>query len=244
MGSRLFVALAAVVLAFPASVSAKVRLDKSFVFPKDKEIRIVVFRPDVQVGSIGIGGVEQPNADWTAAARRNLIGALEANQQARDNKIMFLADQEGENAITVGDYQALFRAVAASVVTHKFYGSKLPTKKGKFDWTLGPGAAKLGAIGGGNYALFLYTYDSYGTASRKFAQVVLASLFGSFMPAGIHISYAALVDLENGNLVWFNVDPTSGGDPREPEGATKRIRKVLTGMPSREGALPATSARR
>lgn len=244
MGSRLFAAFAAVLLVLPAGVAAKVRADQTFAFPKDKEIRIVVFRPDVQVGSLGIGGVEEPNADWTAAARKNLIEALQANQQARDNKLTFLADQEGDNAITVGDYQALFRAVASSVVTHKFYGAKLPTKKDKFDWTLGPGAAKLGEIGGGNYALFLYTHDSYGTAGRKIAQLMMAGLFGAYVPAGIHVSYAGLVDLESGNLVWFNIDPASGGDPREPDGAAKRITKILTGMPAREGATPPVPAKK
>ena len=46
----------------------------------------------------------------------------------------------------VADYTALHKAVADSVLAHKYYGAKLPTKKDKFDWTMGPGAAKLGEL--------------------------------------------------------------------------------------------------
>jgi hypothetical protein len=234
--------LAAIVAAFmlcaPSTGHAKAKADISFAFPTDKPAKIVVFRPDVKVGSLGVGGVEEPNAEWTATARTNLSDALKAHQSAKSNEIIFLGDQEGEAATTIADYQALFRAVASSLVQHQFGFGKLPTKKGTFDWTLGPGAAKLGELTGGNYGLFLFTHDSYGTAGRKVAQVLMAGLFGGYMPAGIHISYAALVDFETGKLVWFNLDPGSGGDPRETDGAAKRIDQLLSTMPSRSGAVP------
>jgi hypothetical protein len=244
MIKQLLLAATALMLVVPSAVQAKVKADTTFTFPKDKPVKIIVFRPDVQVGSLGVGGVAEPNAEWTATARTNLAEALKANQQARDNEVVFLTDQQGESAQTVADYQALFRAVAASVVQHKFFGAKLPTKKDKFDWTLGPGAAKLGEIGGGNYALFLYTKDDYGTAGRKVAQVFAAAMFGAYVPAGVHISYAALADLENGNIVWFNVDPASGGDPRETDGATKRIGQILKTLPLKEGQAPVVTKKK
>jgi hypothetical protein len=63
------------------------------------------------------------------------------------------------------------------------------------------------------------------------------------MPAGVHTSYAALVDLKTGDLVWFNVDPGSGGDPRTDEGATKRIRQLLESFPAKEGAPAKVAAK-
>jgi hypothetical protein len=217
---------------------AKTRAQVDFVFPKDKPVRILVFRPDVKVGSVGIGGVTEANADWTATARANLTAALKKNQGARGNELVFLEDQEGDNAQLVSDYQALFRAVAGAVVTHKFYGAKLPTKKDRFDWTLGPEAAKLGQLAGGDYALFVYNEDAYGDAGRKVAQLLMAGLFGAWVPAGIHVGYAGLVDLSNGNLVWFNVDPAAGGDPREVDGADKRALQLLRNWPHRDGEAP------
>ncbi|MBN8848821.1 MAG: hypothetical protein J0I73_12100, partial [Sphingomonas sp.] len=228
MGSRLIAALAALLLVIPGAALAKIKADETFVFPAGKPVRIIFFRPDVKVGSLGVGSVEEPNADWTAAARAKLTAEVAANQKAAGNEIVFMPEQEGDNAQIVADYQALFRVVAGAIAQHKMFpGASLPTKAERFDWTLGPGAAKLGEIGGGDYALFVSTHDAYGTAGRKVAQLLFAGMFGGFIPAGIHSSYAALVDLRTGNIVWFNVDPGSGGDVRTDEGATKRIGQLL-----------------
>ena len=237
-------ACAALVLAgsLPGAAWAKVEADKSFRFPADRPAKIIVFRPDVEVGTMGVGGVQEPNAEWTATARTKLSQTLTTHQQASGNEVVFLPDELGDKAQLVADYQSLFRAVASAVVDHKMNPlAKLPTKKDRFDWTLGPGATQLRTVAGGDYALFLWTKDAYGTTGRKVMQFMMAGLFGAAMPAGIHASYAALVDLKSGNLVWFNVDPGSGGDPRTDEGATKRIGQLLKTFPAKEGA-PVTVA--
>ena len=51
--------------------------------------------------------------------------------------------------------------------------------------------------------------------------------------AGVHVGYAGLVNLETGNIVWFNTDLSMGGDPRELEGAEKRVRQLMEGFPER-----------
>lgn len=222
---------------------AKIKFDKNFRFPAGQTPRIVVFRPDVQVGSLGVGGVEEANADWTAQGRVTLAHQLEAVQKATGNQVVFLPEQQGEAAQVVANYQALFRAVAGAVVEHKINPlANLPTKKDKFDWTLGPGAARLAQIGGGDYGLFLYTHDAYGTAGRKVMQLLVGGLFGAGMQAGIHVGYAALVDFKTGNLVWFNYDPASGGDPRDEQGAAKRIGELFKQFPAAEGAAPKSVA--
>ncbi|SFP50139.1 hypothetical protein SAMN04488241_102309 [Sphingomonas rubra] len=231
--------------AVSGTAEAKVEVDKAFRFPAGQPAKIVVFRPDVEVGTMGMGGVQEPNAEWTATARTKLSQTLATHQKASGNEVVFLPDELGENAQLVADYQSLFRAVASAVVEHKMNPlAKLPTKKDRFDWTLGPGATQLSRVAGGDYALFLWTKDAYGSAGRKVMQAVMAGLFGAFVPAGVHASYAALVDLKTGNLVWFNVDPGSGGDPRTDEGATKRIGQLLQSFPAKEGAPAAAVAAR
>lgn len=240
MASRTFAAIAAAVLmaSFAQGANAqlggssRVKQDKEFVFPEGQPIRILVFRPDVSVGSLTTGGVQEPNAEWTVSARANLAEAIRSNLAADLGGAIFLGEQEGENAAYLAQYQSLFRAVGGAIVTYKFGSQKLPTKKGRFDWTLGPGAARLGEIGGGNYGLFLYTKDNYGTGGRKVLQI-FAALARVSVNAGIHESYAALVDLKSGQVVWFNVDAESGGDPRTPEGAEKRIGQLLKTLPGR-----------
>ncbi len=54
------------------------------------------------------------------------------------------------------------------------------------------------------------------------------------IPAGVHIGYAGLVELETGNIVWFDTDLAMGGDVREVDGAAKRVEQLLAGFPKRE----------
>lgn len=242
MRLRLFAVIAAFLSVLPVAADAKVKVNKDFAFPPGRA-KIVVFRPDVQVGSFGVGGIDTPNAEWTEQARKNLADQISAQQQATGNDAVFLPEQEGDKAKLVADYQALFRAVAGAVSEHKMNpAAKLPTKKDKFDWTLGPEAARLKDVGGGDYALFVNTHDAYGTAGRKVMQLLVGGMFGAGMKAGIHQSYAALVDLSTGELVWFNLDPASGGDPRTPEGATKRMGQLFKGFPTRTPAAATKTA--
>ncbi len=243
MATRFLVAAMMLAFAAPSVVLAKSRADTSFTFPEGKPVTIVVMRPDVQVGSLGTSGIESPNADWTEQARKNLAEALIKDQGQFDRKVVMLGDQDGENAQLVADYQALFRAVSGAIFEHKFFGARLPTKKGKFDWTLGPGVRKLGELGGGNYGLLLYTHDSFGTGGRKAMQVIALIALGSFVPAGVHQSYASLVDLDTGQVVWYNVSLASAGDPRETDGALKRIQQLLSTMPGRKPEVPQAKAK-
>lgn len=218
-------------LALGAPAQAKVKAVKEFSFPANEPVKIAVFRPDVMVGKMTTGGVEEPNAEWTASARAKLTAEL-TRLQADLGREMVMIDSAMEEANPVlTEYQSLFRAVTLAIADHGLVFNALPSKHGKFDWTLGPGAAKLGEATGANYALFMFTHDSYGTAGRKAVQLLAAGLFGVYVAPGIHVSYAALVDLKTGDIVWINVDPESGGDPREDEGATKRVRQMLTKFP-------------
>ena len=245
MSPRFFAALigCACLLASPAVAQEKSAIKAGFTFPKDGPVRILVFRPDVRVGEQSTAGMNEPNADWTTAARRNIADALDKAQVARSNEIKPMPELDGADGKLLADYRALFRAVADSVVQHKLFpGNRLPTKKEAFNWTLGSGVAKLGEIGGGDYGLFLFTNDSYGSAGRKAAQI-FGALLGAYIPSGVHVGYAGLVDLKTGELVWINADVAMGGDVREVEGATKRVAQLLEDFPQREGAAPvATTA--
>lgn len=219
-----------------------------FVLPENSEVKIVVFRPDVTVGSLRVGGLDEVNAEWTQAARTNIQNALQSAGETRAANMVFLDEFEGANGDAVNAYRGLFEAVAASIFTHATMGQNLPTKlvpnpdpkarkRYAMDWTLGEGTAQLRDITGGDYAMFLFTKDSYGDAGRKVAQFLMAGIFGAYIPAGVHIGYAALVDLRTGNVVWFNSDLAMGGDPREVEGATKRVGQLLSGFPARGTAI-------
>ncbi len=244
---RIFVALLSLFLvAAPVPAHAqlgllipkeKTAIKEGFAFPKEGAVRVLVFRPDVHVGEQTTGGLNQPNADWTNEARTLLTQALAKMQAGRSNEMKMMPDLSGADNALMSDYRSLFKAVADAVISHKLFpGNRLPTKKEQFDWTLGADAQKLGDIGGGDYGLFLYTYDSYGSTGRKVAQIlgILAGFGGS---SGVHLGYAGLVDLKTGDLVWINADIEMGGDVRTKEGAEKRIGQLLEEFPLREGAV-------
>lgn len=236
------VSAAALLCAPPAFAKTKDFALKGYAMPADKPVSIILMRPDVQVGELQAGGLPQPNADWTRAARDNLAKAIEANQKSRNVDFKILSPDTPEAQQIVADYEALHRAVANSIVEFA-YGSKLPTKKGKnkndyvFDWTLGPGTQKIGDLAGGNYALFLYTRDNFASASRKAMQAVgmLGCLVGFcvVVGGGQHVAYASLVETSTGNIVWFNILRGSDGDVREVAGAQSMVDSIMSSMPTR-----------
>ena len=243
MNLRLLAAGAALSMMLPGAALAQDRsaVQAGFAFPTDHSVTIAVFRPDVRVGSLSTGGVDEPNVDWTNAARKLIADALQTNQAVTGIKLAFPSDPEGENGAYLADYRALFRAVADAIMVHKLFpGNRLPTKRETFDWTLGSGAARLGQMTNSDYALFIFTHDAYGTAGRKTAQIFGAMLGVAIVP-GVHIGYAGLVDLKTGDVVWFNADPMMGGDVRTSDGAVKRVRELLKGLPG-EAPPPAAAA--
>lgn len=212
---------------------------EAFAFSATGQVRVVLFRPDVSVGEQSTGGLDQPNAGWTEMAREQLTAALGKAQAERNIELKLMPELAGDDAKVMSDYRRLFKTVADSVIKHRLFGlDPLPTKEDKFDWTLGDGASRLGALGGGDYGLFFYTLDSYESGSRKMARL-LASQMGAEQPSETNMGYAGLVDLKTGDLVWINVDVKMAGDVRTSEGAALRITELLDGFPVRAGLAPA-----
>ncbi|MEO7390466.1 MAG: hypothetical protein ABIV24_13440 [Sphingomonas sp.] len=200
--------------------------------PANPKPKVLVFRPDVQVGSQSAGGVVSSRADWTGDARRLLGEALVAARPGGASDIVFMPELEGDDALLLAEYRGLFRAVAETVLQHRlFKGNRLPTKKTGFEYTLGTGVAKLGALGAGDYGLFIFTDDAFGSTGRKLLQIFAAGVAGVGVTSGRHVGYAALVDLRTGDLLWINADYQMGGDVRNAEGAAKRVSQLLEDLP-------------
>ena len=241
MHIRVLAALAALLCLIPAAASAQERfaIKPGFAFPTDHPATVVVFRPDVQVGTLTTGGVDEANADWTSNARQLIEASLRRNNSVAGAKIVFPADPEGDDGAYLAEYRSLFTAVANAIQQYKLFpGNRLPTKKGDvFDYTLGNGTSRIAQMTGADYALFVFTHDAYGSSGRKTAQI-FGAMFGIAIVPGIHIGYAGLVDLKTGDVIWLNADPQMGGDVRTPEGADKRVRQLLNGFPGMTVAAP------
>lgn len=90
---------------------------------------ILVFRPTVRVGAQSIGGMFEPNADWTDQASKNVDDALAKRQQALGNEVISAPVSYGEDAQLVEEYSALFAAVSQPMIQYQFFvGNHLPAK--------------------------------------------------------------------------------------------------------------------
>lgn len=197
---------------------------------------VIVMQPDVSVGQVTAGGVIEPREDWTNQARGNVIKALDAEQTAHGAtvKVAATAVDAGWDPAATQDLIELHRAVGTAIRLHKYGNLTLPTKKGRFDWTLGEPAVAFGAATHYDYALFVYAADSFSSGGRVAVQALgaLGCLVGVCVVAGggQQVAFASLVDLKTGRVVWFNSLMSGTGDIRTPDGASQMVGKLLESM--------------
>jgi hypothetical protein len=114
------------------------------------------------------------------------------------------------------------------VLVHQYLeGQALPSKDGKFDWSLGPSVVAISRSHEADYALFLFVRDSYASAGRV-AVIVVAALLGAGVPGGAQVGFASLVDLKTGNIVWFNRLARGHGDLRTPDAAAETVKALVS----------------
>lgn len=220
-----------------ACVSTQQVADAQFA-PPSGNYSLLVMRPDVNVGSVTMGGMMEPRADWTDTARANLLAALRAQQAGQGGRTTILESRSGLPGVpaeTVADLERLFTAVGGTIIQHEYVGQTLPTKRRQgLDWTLGEEAVKLGRATGHDYALFMYAEDSFASTGRTALAVVgLAGCLIGFcapMSGGRQVAYASLVDLRTGDVAWFNILQSQLGDIRKPEGAAQMVERLLGRM--------------
>jgi hypothetical protein len=63
------------------------------------------------------------------------------------------------------------------------------------------------------------------------ALIAAAAVLGVGLHGGAQVGFASLVDLNTGNVVWFNQLARGSGDMRTPETARETARALLNGMP-------------
>jgi hypothetical protein len=214
--------------------------------PPQGNYKLLVMRPDVEVGSVTTGGLVEPRADWTETARAKVMAALRAQQAARGGNVLVMEKRNslpGVDPETIAELERLHYAVGSSIALHKYSGAYLPTKRNKgLDWTLGEDAVVLGRKTGYDYALFLHAEDSFASTGRVALQVLgIAGCFVGFCAPNIggagQFAYASLVDLRTGEVVWFNVVQAGSqvagikmGDIRTDAGAAQLVDRLLDRM--------------
>lgn len=198
-----------------------------------KGAKLVLLPVDAELFALSAGGVTEPKADWTKAAIGHMQDALRSRAKNWGLEIHTMSEAEAD---AHAEQVALHAAVADSIALHHSLGGmwKLPSKDGKLDWSFGDAMKDIGVAHQARYGLFMWVRDSYATAERKAAMAVMAVLtMGNVvMSGGAQIGYASLVDLETGQVLWFNQLARNSGDLREAAAAAESIDSLLRGFPA------------
>ncbi len=223
-----FLALMATGCASTQSFSSVNALDESY---QGNVSKIAVMPADVTLSILTAGGALEPQAEWTQAALKHIDKSLKVIDQERSSRFITYVKPEESKPIykTIVEHERLHRAVGQAILFNKLQ-FPLPTKKDVFDWTLGIGTQAIRDYTGADYALFIYLNDSYSSGGRVLLQVA-AALFGVGLQGGQQAGFASLVDLSNGDIVWFNYLQATAGDMRTEEPALKTVQLLLKDLP-------------
>ncbi len=195
--------------------------------------RVLVMPPDVQLSELTAGGLNEPRADWTATARANVLQALEEFLQDRQDMLVeYQKPDTDATAFHVHDQLTkLHAAVGRAIILHYYHPTfKLPTKGDKFDYSLGSGATSLGDAHDCRYGIFIYIRDSYASSGRV-AAILLAAVFNMQLQGGTQVGFASLVDLQTGDVLWFNRLRRGAGDLRTIPATQETIEQLLADFP-------------
>lgn len=197
------------------------------------DARVLLMPVNIQLFELTAGGLEEPKADWTAAAEKHVHTAL-LNFFAQRNDMVLRYEAPKDNLAKARNNEQLmklYEVVGQTILVHTYFeGYNLPTKKNGFDWSLGSGIQRINERYDANVALFIFIRDSYASAGRKVAMVV-GALAGIAIAGGAQTGFASLVDLDSGNILWFGKLLSATGDLRTEEAAKKAVDQLLSEIP-------------
>jgi hypothetical protein len=194
---------------------------------------VLLIKPDVQLSVLTAGGLQEPNAAWTAAGQAHVEQALAELMRKKNAALIPYRepDDDPQKLYSHNQVIKMHSAVGAAILMHKYTPVfALPTKAERFDWTLGTDVRQLKDEFAADYALFVYMRDSYASSGRV-AVIVIGALFGAAVSGGIQVGFSSLVDLRTGEVVWFNRLVSGSGDLRTPEPARVAVETLLTDLP-------------
>ena len=219
-------------LLFIVSACQTATLKTTNVFEPVPNARVLLMQPDVELSEMLASGLLEPKAEWTAKAERHIGASLDQLLAEKNTRLVRydLPDGAGPDDAHIR-LVSLHGSVGGAIMLHKYNPMfALPTKKDRFDWTLGPGVAALRESYDADYALFIRIRDSYTSAGRA-ALIFGAALLGVGVTGGRQEGFASLVDLETGQIVWFNVIFGAGADLRKPDTAQEVVGKLMAEFP-------------
>ena len=185
---------------------------------------------DIEICELTLAGMCEPSASWTQNSRENIITSFEEilNKRNAILKKYNMNEQQNDEIIQV---IKLHTQIGQEIINNEYGPNKLPTKK-EFNWTLGKKVKLLKEKYKSDYAIFIFFRDQYSSTERIIYNIVTAVLFPGIIPiGGSQIAFASLVNLNNGEVTWFNGYYRSFGDVRDLENARDTVNKLFEEFP-------------
>ena len=198
------------------------------VFAQDSP-KILLMPVDIEICELTLAGMCEPSASWTQNSRENIITSFEEILNKR-NAILKKYNKNEHNDEIIQIIK-LHTQIGQEIINNEYGPFKLPTKK-EFNWTLGKKVKLLKKKYKSDYAIFIFFRDQYSSTERIIYNIVTAVLFPGIIPiGGSQIAFASLVNLNNGEVTWFNGYYRSFGDVRDLENARDTVNKLFEEFP-------------
>ena len=196
----------------------------------DKERPKILLMPvDIEICELTIAGMCEPSALWTQSSKENIIISFEEILNTR-NAILKKYNKNKQNDEII-QLIKLHTQIGQEIINNEYGAFELPTKK-EFNWTLGKKVKLLKQKNNSDYAIFIFFRDQYSSTERVIYSIITAVLFPGIIPiGGSQIAFASLVDLNNGEITWFNGYYRSFGDVRDLENARNTVNKLFEEFP-------------
>lgn len=201
-------------------------------YEPQRSVSVLLMPVDIELSALTAGGVNEVRADWTAKAEKLVSKSLRSQLAQHDDKLLDYV--EPTDSDTLQEHNQIIKlhgVVGKTILIHSLLpATEPPTKKGSFEWSLGQEVSSLREASGADYGLFVFVRDSYATAGRK-SLIVASALFGLYVPGGSQVGFATLVDLRDGNVVWFNHISKQTGDLRTESAAHSAVQELIEDIP-------------
>ena len=198
------------------------------VFDQDTP-KILLMPIDIEICELTLAGMCEPSASWTEDSRKNIIVSFEEILNTRNASLKKYNKNDQNNEII--QIIKLHTQTGQEIINNEYGSFKLPTKE-EFKWTLGKKVKLLKNKYQSDYAIFIFFRDQYSSTERVIYNIVTAVLFPGIIPiGGSQIAFASLVNLNNGEITWFNGYYRSFGDVRDLENARDTVNKLFEEFP-------------
>ena len=198
------------------------------VFAQDSP-KILLMPVDIEICELTLAGMCEPSASWTQNSRENIITSFEEILNKR-NAILKKYNKNEQNDEIIQVIK-LHTQIGQEIINNEYGPYELPTKK-EFNWTLGKKVKLLKKKYKSDYAIFIFFRDQYSSTERVIYNIITAVLFPGIIPiGGSQIAFASLVNLNNGEITWFNGYYRSFGDVRDLEKARDTVNKLFEEFP-------------